>query len=90
MKQKQSAPPVSVETGTPQYPESVTRPELLRAMLLIDQARRIVFDSLDYLEKVDVVDRRELSDALLANFCDLEDNIGTLLRDRLVIDIMEY
>lgn len=76
--------------GAVSYPESVTRPELLRAMLLIDQARRIVFDSLDYLEKVDVVDRRELSDALLANFCDLEDNIGTLLRDRLVIDIMEY
>lgn len=76
--------------NAPQYPTSVTHPELLRAMLLIDQARRIVFASLDYLEKVDVVDRRELSDALLANFCDLEDNIGTLLRDRLVIDIMEY
>lgn len=78
------------KSGAVSYPESVTRPELLRAMLLIDQARRIVFDSLDYLDKVDVVDRRELSDALLANFCDLEGNIGTLLRDRLIIDIMEY
>lgn len=77
------------ENNAPQYPASVTRPELIRAMLLIDRARRIVFDSLDYLDKADVVDRRNLSDTLLANFCDLEDNVGLLLRDRLVFDISE-
>ena len=71
------------------YPESITNPELIRALTLIDTARRIVFDNLDYLDTNDVVDRHELSDRLLCEFCDLEDDIAMLLHDRLCFDLFD-
>lgn len=71
------------------YPESITNPELIRALTLIDTARRIVFDNLDYLDTNDVVDRHKLSDRLLCEFCDLEDDIAMLLHDRLCFDLFD-